>query len=121
MRNNLKPPFLESTHPQSRNKRKKIYPYMSSSSSPPPCGLLESAEGSDGADSVGAAAVSAGADSAVAAGVAESLLAVAAGAGAGAAGAGAGVGAGAWNAGMLPPMSLRRKFAACSSFLSHAK
>lgn len=108
-----------------------IYPYMSSSSSPPPCGLLESADGSAGADSPAAgdgegegAARVVPAGTSAAAGVAESLLVWAgAGAGTGAApgGAGAGVGAGAWKAGMLPPISLRRKFAASASFLSHAK
>lgn len=99
---------------------------MSSSSSPPPCGLLASADASAGAVSPvaeeGAAEVSSGADSAEAEGVAESLLAVGAGTGAaGAAGAGAGVGAGAWKADMPAPISLRRKFAASASFLSHAK
>lgn len=99
---------------------------MSSSSSPPPCGLLESADGSAGADSPvagegeGAAGVSAGVASVAAEVVAESLLAAGAGTGA-AAGAGAGVGAGAWKADIPPPISLRRKFAASASFLSHAK
>lgn len=60
----------------------------------------------------------------VADGAVESLLA--AGGGTGVAGVaavgGAGTGAGAWKAGGMPaPISLRRKFAASASFLSHAK
>lgn len=97
-----------------------IYPYMSSSSSPPPLGLLPSADGSAGGVSSvpegGAAELTSGVDSADAEGGAESLLAV--GAGTGAAGA---AGAGVWKADMPAPMSLRRKFAASASFLSHAK
>lgn len=96
---------------------------MSSSSSPPPCGLFESADGSAEADSPVAGA-SEGAASAVAVVVADSLLAAGGGTGAAAGaaeGAGAGVGAGAWKAAMLPPISFRRKFAASASFLSHAK
>lgn len=100
---------------------------MSSSSSPPPLGLLPSADGSAGVASPlaegGEAEVESGADSAEADGLTESLLAVEAGtAVAGAAGAAAGVGAGAWKADRPPPpISLRRKFAASASFLSQAK
>lgn len=103
---------------------------MSSSSSPPPCELAGSVDGSAAADSPvageGAAGVSAGGVATAPVVVAESLLAVGAGVGTGAAagaaaGAGAGVGAGTWKAGVPPLISLRRKFAASASFLSHAK
>lgn len=94
------------------------YPYMSSSSSPSCAGL--SAGGPEGDDSPVAASVDEAAVSA------PLVLVIVVGAGAGvvgtAVGAGDGNGAGASKAGcMPPPMSLRSRFAASASFLSHAK